>query len=93
MSPSSVSVLQLNNKMKSYQTNFQPAIVPSCLPIIGNCPPGRENLHQLHLHRHADGEEHLDGVRLPEDQGVLQGEARPGVPGGGHEVGGEGRDD
>ena len=30
---------------------------------------------------------------LPQDQGVLQGEARPGVSGGGHEVGSEGRDD
>ena len=54
---------------------------------------GCEDLHELHLHGHVDGEEHLDGVRLPQDQGVLQGEARPGVPGGGHEVGREGRDD
>ena len=57
-------------------------------PILGG-----PYLYQLHLHRHADGEEHLDGVCLPQDQGVLQGEARAGLPGGGHEVGGEGRDD
>ena len=63
---------------------------------------GGADLHELDLHRHVDGEEHPDGVRLPEDQGVLQGEARTGVPGGGvpgrplgggHAVGGEGRDD
>ena len=54
---------------------------------------GGENLHQLDLHWHADGEEHPDGVRLPQDQGVLQGEARAWVPGGRHEVGGARRDD
>ena len=54
---------------------------------------GGEDIHQLHLHGHVDGEEHVDGVRLPQDQGVLPGEARAGVPGGRHEVGGEGRDD
>ena len=42
-----------------------------------------QDLYQLHLHRHVDGEEHVDGVGLPQDQGVLQGEARAGVPGGG----------
>ena len=42
---------------------------------------GGANLHQLHLHWHADGEEHPDGVGLPQDQGVLQGEARARVPG------------
>ena len=51
---------------------------------------GCQDLYELHLHRHVDGEEHTDGVRLPQDQGVLPGEARAGVPGGGHEVGGEG---
>ena len=45
---------------------------------------GGANLHQLDLHGHADGAEHPDGVRLPEDQGVLQGEARTWVPGGQH---------
>ena len=54
---------------------------------------GGEDIHQLHLHGHVDGEEHVDGVRLPQDQGVLPGEARAGVPGGRHEVGGQGRDD
>ena len=42
---------------------------------------GGEDLHQLHLHRHVDGEEHLDGVRLPQDQGVLPGETRSRVSG------------
>ena len=51
---------------------------------------GCENLHQLNLHRHVDGEEHIDGVCLPQDQGVLQGETWVGVPSGGHEVGGQG---
>ena len=54
---------------------------------------GCQDLHKLHFHWHVDGEEHLDGVCLPQDQGVLQGEAWAGVPGGGHEVGGQGRDD
>ena len=54
---------------------------------------GCENLHQLYLYWHVDGEEHPDGVCLPQDQGVLQGEAWAGVPGGGHEVGGQGWDD
>ena len=54
---------------------------------------GGANLHQLNLHGHVDGEEHPDGVRLPQDQGVLQREARAGVPGGGHAVGSAGRDD
>ena len=57
--------------------------------VISGCP----DLHELHLHGHVDGEEHPDGVRVPQDQGVLPGEARAGVPGGGHEVGGQGRDD
>ena len=56
-------------------------------------PLGGPYLHQLHVHGHADGEEHIDGVRLPQDQGVLQGEARSGVPGGRHAVGRQGRDD
>jgi hypothetical protein len=43
--------------------------------------PGGADLHQLHLYRHVDGEEHADGVCLPEDQRVLQGETRAGVPG------------
>ena len=51
---------------------------------------GRQNIYQLDLHGHVDGAEHLDGVGVPQDQGVLQGEARAGVPGGGHEVGGQG---
>ena len=42
---------------------------------------GGEDIHQLHLHGHVDGEEHVDGVRLPQDQGVLQGKARTRVPG------------
>ena len=42
---------------------------------------GGEDIHQLHLHGHVDGEEHVDGVRLPQDQGVLQREAWTGVPG------------
>ena len=54
---------------------------------------GGADLHELDLHRHVDGEEHPDGVRLPKDQGVLQGEARTGVPGGGHALGRQGRDD
>ena len=57
-----------------------------------NCQGGA-NLHQFNLHGHADGEEHPDGVRLPQDQGVLQREARAGVPGGGHAVGSARRDD
>ena len=60
----------------------------SLRPHLG-CP----DLHQLNLHGHVDGEEHPDGVRLPQDQGVLQREARAGVPGGGHEVGSARRDD
>ena len=67
--------------------------IKKCLFIHVRKILGGSYLHQLHLHRYADGEEHLDGVCLPQDQGVLQGEARAGVPGGGHEVGGEGRDD
>ena len=54
---------------------------------------GGANLHQLHVHGHVDGEEHVDGVRLPEDQGVLSRETRPRVPSGGHAVGGARRDD
>ena len=80
---------------------------------------GCADLHKFHVHGHVDGEELLDGVRLPQDQGVLQGKARTRVPGdfdqeyhqyleylcletinfpcfspgGGHEVGSEGRDD
>ena len=42
---------------------------------------GGAHLHQFHLHWHADGEEHVDGIRLPQDQGVLSWEARTGVPG------------
>ena len=33
---------------------------------------GGEDLHELHLHGHVDGEEHPHGVRLSQDQGVLQ---------------------
>ena len=40
---------------------------------------GCSHLHQLDLHRHADGEEHLDGVGLPKDQGILQRAAWPGI--------------
>ena len=54
---------------------------------------GCADLHKLHLHRHVDGEEHTDGIRLPQDQGVLPGEARARVPGGGHALGCQGRDD
>ena len=50
---------------------------------------GGPHFYQLHLHRHANGEKHLDGVCLPQDQGVLQGEARAGVSSGRHEVGGQ----
>ena len=57
--------------------------------LCEGCP----DLHELDLHGHVDGEEHADGVCLPQDQGVLSGEAWAGVPGGGHEVGGAGRDD
>ena len=32
---------------------------------------GCSNLYQFNLHGHVDGEEHLDGVRVPQDQGVL----------------------
>ena len=42
---------------------------------------GGAYLHQFHLHGHVDGEEHADGVRLPQDQGVLPREAWAGVPG------------
>ena len=42
---------------------------------------GGAYLHQFHLHGHVDGEEHVDGVRLPQDQGVLPREAWAGVPG------------
>jgi hypothetical protein len=42
---------------------------------------GGEDLHQLHLHGHAHGEEHAHGARLPQAQGLLQGQARPRVPG------------
>jgi hypothetical protein len=42
---------------------------------------GGEDIHKFHLHRHADGEKHADGVGLPQDQGVLQGEAWTGVSG------------
>jgi hypothetical protein len=42
---------------------------------------GGEDLHQLHLHGHAHGEEHPHGARLPQAQGLLQGQARPRVPG------------
>ena len=42
---------------------------------------GGAYLHQLHLHWHAHGEEHIDGICLPQDQGVLSWEARTGVPG------------
>ena len=50
---------------------------------------GGPDLHELDLHGHVDGEEHLDGVCLPQDQGILQREARSGVPSGGHEMGGQ----
>ena len=42
---------------------------------------GCADLHKFHVHGHVDGEELLDGVRLPQDQGVLQGKARTRVPG------------
>ena len=42
---------------------------------------GGAHLHQFDVHGHVDGEELLDGVRLPQDQGVLQGKARTRVPG------------
>ena len=48
---------------------------------------GGSDLHELDLHGHVDGEEHLDGVCLPQDQGILPGEAWSGVPSGGHEMG------
>ena len=50
---------------------------------------GCPNLHELDLHGHVDGEEHLDGVCLPQDQGILPRETWSGVPGGGHEMGGQ----
>ena len=45
---------------------------------------GGAYLHQFHLHWHVDGEEHVDGIRLSQDQGVLPWEARTGIPGFGH---------
>lgn len=42
---------------------------------------GGEDLYQLHIHGHADGEEHPHGIRLPQDQRVLPGKARLGIPG------------
>ena len=42
---------------------------------------GCADLHKFHVHGHVDGEELLDGVRLPQDQGVLQGKAWTRVPG------------
>ena len=36
---------------------------------------GCSDLHEFHLHGHVDGEELPDGVCVPQDQGVLQGEA------------------
>ena len=43
--------------------------------------PGCENLHELHLHWHVDGEEHFDGVGVSQDQGILQRETWAGVSG------------
>ena len=42
---------------------------------------GCADLHKFNVHGHVDGEELLNGVRLPQDQGVLQGKARTRVPG------------
>ena len=42
---------------------------------------GGANLHQLHVHWHVDGEEHVDGVRVPQDQGILQRETWTGISG------------
>jgi len=42
---------------------------------------GCADIHKLNLHGHVDGEEHVDGIRLPKDKGVLQGETWTGVPG------------
>ena len=42
---------------------------------------GCSYIHQLHLHGHVDGEEHFDGVCLPQDQGILQRETWAGVSG------------
>ncbi len=50
-------------------------------PHPANLCSGGEDIHKLHLHGHADGEEHANGVGLPQDQGVLQGEAWTGVSG------------
>ena len=50
-------------------------------PLFIDLFEGGAYLHQFHLHWHADGEEHVDGICLPQDQGVLSWEARTGVPG------------
>ena len=42
---------------------------------------GGAHLHQFDVHGHVDGEEHVDGVRLPQDQGVLQRETWTGISG------------
>ena len=41
---------------------------------------GGADLHELHLHGHADGEERAHAVRLPQAQDLLQGETRHRVP-------------
>ena len=42
---------------------------------------GGAHLHQFDVHGHVDGEEHVDGVRLPQDQGILQRETWTGISG------------
>ena len=81
---------KLNLHLQNGILNFDSCVSQSFFKLSS---AGGENLHQLDLHWHADGAQHPDGVRLPQDQGVLQGEARAWVPGGRHEVGGARRDD
>ena len=37
---------------------------------------GCANFHELHFHRHDDGEEHTDAVCVSKTQNILQGETR-----------------
>ena len=58
---------------------FQPFVLP--FSTFFYLFQGGAHLHQFHLHWHVDGEEHADGICLPQDQRVLPWEARTGVPG------------
>ena len=76
--------------MKRRLTTFLPDVSTTCrlsaqrffifvLCQVMLSSSGCSHLHQLDLHGHADGEEHLDGVGLPKDQGILQRAAWPGI--------------